>query len=309
MTFKNILNTLAILISTVITYGQLPTTESGLVERLEDFPSDYITPRHVDIWTPADYDKSKKYRVLYMHDGQMLFDSTVTWNKQEWKIDEVLTNLITANKIEPVIVVGIHSSKERHADYFPQKAFEILPPHIKENYMPEDSIMRTESLFPNGPHADDYLKFITSELKPYIDTNFPTKSDAANTIIAGSSMGGLISMYAMFEYPEVFGAAACLSTHWIGGMVDNNENPVPAAFQHYMTKQMPDAATHKIYFDHGTVGLDSLYKIHQLNINDTMKDAGYRDDKNMLTKVYEGHDHKELYWSQRLDEVLLFILN
>jgi len=262
----------------------------------------------VDIWTPENYDTTQKYPVLYMHDGQMLFDSTLTWNKQEWKVDEVLTQLIKDKKIQPHIVVAIHNSKERHADYFPQKAFEILPPHIIESYMPADSIERLKSTFPNGPKADDYLSFIVKELKPYIDATFSTKSDSTHTRIAGSSMGGLISMYAMFEYPEVFGAAACISTHWIGGMSDDSENPVPAAFQHYMTKNMPSPNGHKIYFDHGTEGLDAMYKVHQLNINDTMRDAGYEDNTTMLTKVFDGHDHNEHYWSKRLDQIFEFLL-
>lgn len=308
MNIKLLLISITILFSTVLSIAQLPNTELGLVERIEDFPSDFISPRHIDIWTPEDYDKSTKYPVLYMHDGQMLFDSTNTWNKQEWRVDEVLSQLIKDDKIRPCIVVGIHNSQERHADYFPQKAFEILPPHIKESFMPEDSTKRMNSLFPNGPKADNYLKFLVEELKPYIDGAFSTLSDSTNTYIAGSSMGGLISMYAMFEYPEIFGAAACISTHWIGGMKDDSENPVPAAFQHYMTKNMPSAKTHRIYFDHGTVGLDAMYKVHQLNINDAMRDANYIDDENLISKVFEGHDHNESYWSKRLDQIFTFLL-
>ncbi len=308
MTLKYILVIVSVLVLSHITIAQLPNTEFGLVERISDFPSDYVTARHVDIWTPENYDKSKKYAVLYMHDGQMLFDSTNTWNKQEWKVDETLNQLIEGKLIKPCIVVGIHNSKERHADYFPQKAFEILPPHIKETYMPEDSLQRKDALFPNGPKADNYLKFIVKELKPYIDGAFSTLSDSTNTYIAGSSMGGLISMYAMFEYPETFGAAACISTHWIGGMTDDSENPVPAAFQHYMNKNMPSPSTHRIYFDHGTIGLDAKYKVHQLNINDTMRDAGYEDGINMSTQVFEGHDHKERFWAERLDRIFTFLL-
>lgn len=308
MNLKLILTASAFFLSTILCLAQLPATESGLVERIVDFPSDYVSPRHVDIWTPADYDNTQKYPVIYMHDGQMLFDSTHTWNKKEWNVDEVLSQLIIDKKVRPCIIVGIHNSKERHADYFPQKAFEILPPHIKESYMPEDSIERLNSLFPNGPHADNYLKFIVEELKPYIDGAFPTLGDSTHTYIAGSSMGGLISMYAMFEYPEIFGAAACISTHWIGGMKDDSENPVPAAFQHYMTKNMPASETHRIYFDHGTFGLDALYGNHQLNINDTMRDAGYEDEKNLLTKVFEGHDHDENDWAKRLDQIFMFLI-
>lgn len=308
MIIRQVLTAISIFLFTSLSTAQLPYTEQGLVERLENFPTDYITPRHVDIWTPEGYDPTKKYPVIYMHDGQMLFDSTNTWNHQEWKVDEVLSQLISDKKIKPCIVVGIHSSKTRHADYFPQKAFEILPLDIKNGYMPIDSTKRVSSTFPNGPQADNYLKFIVKELKPFIDTKFATISDSTGTYVAGSSMGGLISMYAMFEYPSIFGAAGCISTHWIGGYHDN-DNPVPAAFLHYMNKNMPNAESHKIYFDHGTVGLDSMYKVHQLNVNDAMRDAGYVDNRNLKTHVYQGHDHSELHWSERLDDVFLFLLD
>ena len=92
-----------------------------------------------------------------------------------------------------------------------------------------------------------------------------------------------------------------------GGFHDNN-NPVPSAFLHYMKKNIPDAANHKIYFDHGTTGLDSMYTVHQLNANDTMRDGGYIDDQNLKTKVFVGHDHNETYWAQRLDEVFIFLM-
>jgi len=309
MKSRNLFFAISAIILSNIAIAQLPYTEFGLVERLENFPSDYVTPRHIDIWTPEGYNKAQQYQVLYMHDGQMLFDSTQTWNKQEWKVDEIMSMLINNETIEPCIVIGIHNSTERHADYFPQKAFQILPEHIKDGYMPKDSIKRKKSMFPQGPHADDYLKFIVKELKPYVDKSYSTKSSAANTHIAGSSMGGLISMYAMFEYPEIFGSAACISTHWIGGITDNSENPVPAAFKHYISNNIPPPETHKIYFDHGTLGLDYMYKVHQLNINDVMKDAGYIDGENLVSEVHEGHDHTELYWSKRLDGIFKYLLN
>lgn len=308
MNLKTQLTIILILHFIISSWGQLPFTANGLVERLENFPSDFVAARNIDIWTPEGYDQTIKYPVIYMHDGQMLFDSTQTWNQQEWQVDEVFSALIKDQKIKPCIVVGIHNSQTRHADYFPQKAFDILPPHIKEGYMPLDSVKRISSTFPEGPQADNYLQFIVEELKPYIDSRFSTQSDPANTYILGSSMGGLISMYAMFEYPNIFGGAGCMSTHWIGGFHDNN-NPVPAAFLHYMNKNMPSANDHKIYFDHGTIGLDSMYSIHQLNINDALRDAGYVDNKSLKTAVFQDHDHKEIYWAQRLDQVLLFLLN
>ena len=90
----------------VITSSKL-TVSSGKVERIENFPSAYIASRNIDVWLPEGYNSTKKYNVLYMHDGQMLFDSTQTWNRKEWKVDEVVSQLIKSGKIEECIVVGI----------------------------------------------------------------------------------------------------------------------------------------------------------------------------------------------------------
>ena len=89
----------------------LPKVSSGTVTRIENLQSQNIAPRHVDVWLPADYTPSKKYNVVYMHDGQMLFDSTLTWNKKEWQVDEVISQLINKNKIEECI--DFHPSERR----------------------------------------------------------------------------------------------------------------------------------------------------------------------------------------------------
>jgi len=107
------------------TYAQVPTPQQGRIVRHENFPSAHVTPRNVDVWLPAQYDPQKKYAVLYMQDGQMLFDSTLTWNKQEWGVDETLSQLMSENKIKDCIVVGIwNGGRSRHAEYFPQKPFD-----------------------------------------------------------------------------------------------------------------------------------------------------------------------------------------
>lgn len=106
----------------------------GKVERIENFQSKYISPRNVDVWLPEEYDSSERYAVLYMHDGQMLYDSTTTWNKQEWGVDEVMLKLMDKGEIQQAIVVGIWNVKEtRHPDYFPQKPFESLPQELQDS--------------------------------------------------------------------------------------------------------------------------------------------------------------------------------
>jgi enterochelin esterase-like enzyme len=102
--------------------AQLPVPASGTIQRAENFPSKYVAARNIDIWLPANYNPNKKYAVLYMHDGQNLYDSNTTWNHQSWDVDDVLDKLMQAQTIQDVLVVGIWNGQQsRHAEYFPQK--------------------------------------------------------------------------------------------------------------------------------------------------------------------------------------------
>ncbi|MFN9999067.1 MAG: alpha/beta hydrolase, partial [bacterium] len=185
--------------------AQLPVPASGKIIHHENFASQYVDSRNVDVWLPENYSPSKKYAVLYMQDGQMLFDSTLTWNKQEWCVDETISSLQQENKIKDCIVVGIwNTGAGRHSEYFPQKPFESLPKNL------QDSVYNAyrsggRSIFGGKPIISDrYLLFLTQELKPFIDKTYSTKKDRNNTFLAGSSMGALISLYTLCEYPQLF---------------------------------------------------------------------------------------------------------
>lgn len=287
--------------------AQVPSVSAGQIIRLERFSSRFVTQRHVDILLPDRYDSSQKYCVLYLHDGQMLFDSSLTWNGQSWEVDQVISRLIDGGKIRPVIVVGIWNGVEtRHSDYFPQKPFESLTTNqqdelFKAKRTDGEAVFKVQKV-----NSDDYLKFIIQELKPYIDSHFPTIKGLQGTYIAGSSMGGLISLYAICEYPKVFGGAACLSTHWPGIFTMEN-NPVPDAFVRYLDENLPNPRSHKIYFDFGTATLDSLYEPLQNRVDIVMKHRGY-SGKNWMTLKFPGEDHSERAWRTRLEVPLLFLL-
>ena len=175
----------------------------------------------------------------------------------------------------------------------------------------QDSLLKLnrnsdQPLFGAPIQSDKYLKFLVKELKPFIDQKFSTLSDAPNTFIAGSSMGGLISMYAICEYPQIFGGAACLSTHWIGIFTDQN-NPIPRVFMNYLQKNLPNPRTHKIYFDYGTATLDSFYKPFQQEADAIMQRKGF-DSLHWLTREFVGEDHSEKAWRKRLSIPLQFLL-
>ncbi|WP_298494981.1 alpha/beta hydrolase-fold protein [uncultured Algibacter sp.] len=276
---------------------------NGKLMRLDSFSSKYIKPRPVDIWLPDNYSENKKHAVLYMHDGQMLFDSTTTWNKQEWKVDEWALKLMNENKIKDFIVVAIHNiNEERWSDLFPQKAFEFLNEKDKELINKQSNNIKHSSKL-NG---DNYLKFLVEELKPIIDSEFEVYKNIENTIVMGSSMGGLMSMYAICEYPEVFGGAACMSTHWPGANPIEN-NPLPKAIFKYMEDNLPNPETHKIYFDYGTETLDAYYPEYAPTVTKILKLKGYSEN-NFKNLKFQGTNHSENSWNKRLDIPLRFLL-
>jgi enterochelin esterase-like enzyme len=161
-------------------------------------------------------------------------------------------------------------------------------------------------LFDGEIRSDKYLKFIVTELKPYIDNHYSTQRTQESTFIAGSSMGGLISLYAICEYPDVFGGAACLSTHWTVVYTDK-DNPIPSAILSYLEKNLPVPSNHRVYFDYGTETLDSLYEQYQRQVNLIMKARGY-SAQNWETLKIQGADHSEKAWRKRLDVPLVFLL-
>lgn len=285
-------------------------TKFGKIERYEDFNSQYVTARHMEVWLPENYSSQKKYAVLYMHDGQMLFDAETTWNKQSWSADSIAAQLMKTNRVKDFIIVGIwNGGKTRHKDYFPQKPFETLS-QSEKNWVTEElkKMGRTTENF--QPISDNYLKFIVKELKPFIDTKYSVKTDKNNTFIAGSSMGGLISMYALLEYSDVFGGAACLSTHW-PGVFSMENNPIPESFFVYLEKNLPKVINNKLYFDYGDKTLDALYPPLQEKVDVIMEKIKQQNKSKKIqwqTHFFPNANHSENAWKQRLQIPLEFLL-
>ena len=285
-----------------LSQAQLPQTSKGKVIRHSQFPSKYVEPRNIDVWLPENYSTAEKYAVIYMHDGQMLFDSTGTWNKQEWKVDETISELITADKIKPPIVVGIWNTPLRWQEYFPEKAFDLLEPAM------QDKLLTSFNPPASRPISNQYLSFIVKELKPFIDKEYSTSIKPRNTFIAGSSIGGLISLYALCEYPNVFGGAASLSTHWTGGMNEQYSTDIGRALNEYLMANLPSATNHKIYFDFGTETIDKWYEPNQKLVDATMGIRGYTSI-NWITQRFPGDDHSEKSWSRRFSQPVIFLLS
>jgi neopullulanase len=273
--------------------GSIPPGVTGRAVRHEKFASRYVGPRNVDVWLPPGYgkDKSKRYPVIYMHDGQNLFDPALSYIGVDWGIDETMTRLIREGAVREAIVVGVWNTPKRAAEYIPQKP---LTEATSAASLPD-----VQELVRLPLESDNYLRFLVEELKPFIDSTYRTLPDRANTSIMGSSAGALISIYALTEYPEVFGGAGGVSTHWPLGdgiMID------------YFEKHLPAPPGHLLYFDFGTATLDAAYEPYQRRVDALMRRSGYREGVDWMTRKVDGAEHSELAWRARVDVPLKFLL-
>lgn len=275
----------------------IPTVTVGSLERFPQFTSRFIQPRDVVIWLPEGYQTGDSCDVLYAHDGNMLFDAKATWNRQEWRVDEIMDSLMQAGKIRPCIVVGIYNTEERIAEYLPTKAAQ----YIAEAGRKDVDMKRLT--------ADAYLKFIVEELKPFIDGRYKPLTDREHTFMMGSSMGGLISLYALCEYPQVFGGVACLSSHLSMAHVSYSLESEQWAngFRNYVTHNLPEANGSLVYMDHGTEAFDKDYGKYQELLDTVFRSKGW-DEQHYKSLVFQGQGHNEAAWSARLDQPLLYLL-
>ena len=280
---------------------------SGRIEQFRAFPSRHVDPRNVSVWLPDDYDPNgAPYAVIYMQDGQNLFDSATSYGGTAWGVDQVLSRLLGAAHLRRTIVVGIWNTPKRLREYMPARVFERLP---------EDYRTRLADLYSGEPLSNAYLAFMVRELKPFIDRRYHTSRKARDTLAMGSSMGGLISLYAMTEYPGVFGGAACLSSHWPLFLPDGNaqmpnadiEN-VSSAFAGYLRARLPRPGTHRLWFDHGDQTLDRFYAPFQQRVDRVVAAKGWVRGRDFESKFFAGAAHNEQAWRARLDQPLRFLL-
>jgi len=220
---------------------------------------------------PAPVRPGRRFPVVYMHDGQNLFDPETSY-AGDWGVGGTLAHY--ARKGRYAIVVAVYNGRERRID----------------EYGPFVDMVR------GGGGGDAYLDFLASGLKPLIDRSFPTLPGREFTVMAGSSMGGLLSLYAHFRRPEVFGASGVLSPSlWFAD----------GAIYDYI--QRAPAVGGRIYLDVGTdEGDDELADARQLR--DLLLERGYRLDMNLRYVEDEGADHNESWWGPRLRAALPFLL-
>lgn len=247
------------------------------------------------MWLPPSYaaTATRAFPVLYMHDGQNLFDPTTSFLGVDWGIPETMGRLIAEERVQEAIVVGIWNTPRRVQEYLPQRPFELsLPARLRAR-------VRLWRWVFGRPLSDRYLQFLVEELKPFVDRNYRTRSHRAHTFVMGSSMGGLVSLYALCEYPQVFAGAGCLSTHWPA---------VRGVIAAYLEHALPAAGAHKLYFDYGTRTLDARYEPYQVQVDQVLRAKGYQQGRDWLTLKFEGAEHGERAWRERVHIPLEFLL-
>ncbi len=229
--------------------------------------------RRIWLYLPPDYNSSSKaYPVLYMHDGQNLFDVKTTAFGTEWQVDESLNTLFQQGDYG-CIVVGIdNGGAERLNEY---------SPWVNPQY--------------GGGQGDEYIDFIVNTLKPYVDVNFRTLPGRNTTGIMGSSMGGLISMYGFADYQEVFSKVGVFSpAFWFADNASAN-----------------DVATHpkqgdaRVYFLAG--GAEPAYVAQDMQaVADAMTTAGFAQNEKSFT-VVPGGQHSEWFWAQEFADAYIWL--
>lgn len=285
--------------------GNTLVQDQGRFVDLGQVQSKYIAPTKVVVWLPPGYDASNQnYGVVYMHDGQNLFDPKRSNFNKVWAADKSALRLITSGKVKPFIIVGIdHPGEDRGRQYFPRVMADLLTPAIRK---------KLEAQCNGKPIiSDEYLKFIVNELKPVVDHKYRTKKGRKNTSIAGSSMGGLISLYAITKYPKVFGSAGCVSTHLPLGDPNwsaQERGEILTAWRAYVRQELGRPGGRRVWFDHGTDTLDAFYQPYQDNLDAALTASGWKRGRDFSSRAYTGAAHEENAWAGRLDDIFGWML-
>jgi predicted alpha/beta superfamily hydrolase len=251
-------------------------TLTGDIRVHEGFHSRYLdNDRTVLVYLPPDYDPATtdRYPVLYLHDGQNVFDQATSFG-DEWRVDETAQELIIAGRIEPIIVVGVYNTDHRVDEYTPTPSADGK----------------------SGGHADDYGRMLIEELKPFIDETYKTFPDALNTAIGGSSLGGLLTMHLGLRYPMAFGKLMVLSPSvWWDNRVILRE-----------VEAIPSKRAQRIWLDAGVREGERVIGGSRL-LRDALVAKGWVIEDDLMYLEAEHGEHNERSWAARVGQVLEFL--
>ncbi|WP_299700374.1 alpha/beta hydrolase-fold protein [uncultured Pontibacter sp.] len=243
---------------------------TGTVTYHHNLSTDSLKPRDLIVWLPPGYAKgNKRYPVLYMHDGQNVFDPATSSFGVDWRIDETADSLIRSKQIKPAIIVGIYNTSDRMEEYVP------------------------------GPKGNAYMDFVVNTVKPLIDQTYRTKSGSKHTLTGGSSAGGIMAFMLAWEHPDVFSKAICMSPAFKIMHIDYVKE-----VQTYTGKKKKL----KFYIDNGGVDLEARLQPGIDEMLQVLKAQGYREGKDYLWVLDEKAQHNEAAWAMRMPKALRFLL-
>lgn len=221
------------------------------------------------VYLPYNYTVSgQHYSVIYMHDGQHVFDYAES-SKRDWHIEDKLNALHSE-----AIIIGIEHGGSTHR-------IDEMTPYKNEKY--------------GGGHADDYLDFLINTLKPYVDANFRTLADKSHTTIFGSSVGGLISFYALLKFPEIFGNAGVFSpSFWFSHEI-------------FVLMESVHEINGRIYFMAGNH--ETSYMVPDIDYMERLVLERVKAPQQVRKKIVHGGHHNEKLWRKEFKDAYLWLMD
>ena len=288
------------------------SAEIATGELEEFFISNGKNDRKVRIYYPSNNPINEETTFIIMNDGEELFLEQDSWNGKSWRIDKSFDQLNKKNIDHNIVIIAVHSAKRFKGKFFDdtRRYIELFPKEAID-YFEEGQKKRLY----NSLSQRSYPDFLVTAVIPFLEDKFQVTLNKDNLGVMGSSMGGLSALNTIIEYPDIFGFAGCLSTHWVGikpgeylllpfrKKIDGDKDTIDA-IKKYVVANLLKIKDHRIYFDHGTVGLDYLYRNPQNDINQIFA-------KNSMTfesKVFEGHDHDPNDFGKRFLPTMKFLL-
>ena len=239
----------------------------------------------VDVWVPKTL--NPKTHVVVMHDGRNVFDEQDAFSGKTWG---VLTAIRDEVRSEAPVVIAVWGLSDR------TRIRELAPQRILDQHPEIWNAIPADYDADRGPGMGDaYVSLIADAILPFVAQKFEIELHPERTAVMGASMGGLMSMYAMSERPEVFGTAICFSTHWpFGGQLMVEK----------LTSMLPAGERHRLWTDCGTIELDAAYPPFHLRARELIIQRGYQEPVNLVTAIYPNTGHHEDYWARRVAEAL-----
>lgn len=249
---------------------------TGTVRYHRQLAGEGVRPRDIVVWLPPRYeDSNQRYSVLYMHDGQNLFDPATSAFGVDWQVDESCTKLIETGEIPPLIVVGIYNTRDRSREYLP------------------------------GESGRAYRQFVVQTVKPLVDREYRTKVDRENTLVGGSSAGGLCAMILLWDHHEVFSKAICMSPAF---RFEKEDGSLRIDYvSHVQQSPCPDKPI-AVYIDNGGVGLEEKLQPGVDAMIAVLKEKRMRPSENLHWMIDHNARHSESAWAKRFPDAIKTLL-